>query len=182
MSIERIKPAIPQSRASLSLGSARRAGGTIAFEEAPVPAANARVNTIRGDDGKATTFYGDVPNSANPRSCFLDTMPEERVRKILQMVESATTFTVRDLALELRLSPSYLQRLFKHQTGLSIGEWLIEQRLQRAAHLLVHSYLSVKEIGHSIGYEHTSSFVRAFGRRFQQAPARYRKRRDGANC
>ena len=60
-----------------------------------------------------------------------------------------------------------------------MGEWLSEQRLQRAAYLLSNSYLSVKEITHAIGYEHTSSFVRAFERRFAQAPARYRKQSEG---
>jgi AraC-like DNA-binding protein len=57
---------------------------------------------------------------------------------------------------------------------------LSEQRLQRAAYLLSNSYLSIKEITHVVGYEHTSSFVRAFERRFLQAPARYRKQKDGS--
>jgi len=39
------------------------------------------------------------------------------------MVETGTTFTIRNLALEFHLSPSYLQRLFKLQTGVSMGEW-----------------------------------------------------------
>lgn len=95
------------------------------------------------------------------------------------MVESGTTFAIRDLAAEFRLSPAYLQRLFKHETGICMGEWLSEQRLQRAAYLLSNSYLSIKEITHVVGYEHTSSFVRAFERRFLQAPARYRKQKDG---
>jgi len=109
-------------------------------------------------------------------------MPEGRVRKILWMVESGTNFTIRDLALQFHLSPSYLQRLFKHQTGVSMGEWLNERRLQRAAHLLVSSYMSVKEIAHAIGYEHASSFIRAFERRFAQAPAHYRKQSDCTKC
>ena len=103
------------------------------------------------------------------------------MQKILEIVESGT-FTMRDLALEFRLSPSYLQRLFKHQTGVSMGEWLNEQRLQKAAHLLANSYMSVKEIAHSIGYEHASSFIRAFERRFAQAPARYRKQTGYTKC
>jgi two-component system response regulator YesN len=97
------------------------------------------------------------------------------------MVESRT-FTIRDLAIEFNLSPSYLQRLFKHQTGVSMGEWLNEQRLRRAAHLLSNSYMSVKEIAHTIGYGHTSSFIRAFERRFTQAPARYRKQNECTKC
>jgi AraC-like DNA-binding protein len=103
---------------------------------------------------------------------------ERRVLKVVEMVESGGTFAIRELAAEFRLSPSYLQRLFKHETGICMGEWLSEQRLQRAAYLLSNSYLSVKEITHAIGYEHTSSFIRAFERRFLQAPARYRKQND----
>jgi AraC-like DNA-binding protein len=108
-----------------------------------------------------------------------DNSLERRVVKILQMVEAGTTFAIRDLAAELQLSPAYLQRLFKKETGICMGEWLSEQRLQRAAYLLSSSYLSIKEITHAIGYQHTSSFVRAFERRFLQAPARYRKQNEG---
>jgi AraC-like DNA-binding protein len=108
-----------------------------------------------------------------------DNSLERRVLKILEMVETGTTFAIRDLAAEFRLSPAYLQRLFKNETGICMGEWLSEQRLQRAAYLLSNSFLSVKEITHAIGYEHTSSFVRAFERRFLQAPARYRKQNEG---
>jgi AraC-like DNA-binding protein len=103
---------------------------------------------------------------------------ERRVLKVVEMVESGGTFAIRELAGELRLSPSYLQRLFKQETGICMGEWLSEQRLQRAAYLLSNSYLSIKEITHAIGYEHTSSFIRAFERRYLQAPARYRKQID----
>lgn len=107
-----------------------------------------------------------------------DNSLERRVVKILEMVETGNTFAIRDLAAELRLSPAYLQRLFKNETGVCMGEWLSEQRLQRAAYLLSSSYLSIKEITHAIGYEHTSSFIRAFERRFLQAPARYRKQNE----
>ncbi|HXY23300.1 MAG TPA: helix-turn-helix transcriptional regulator [Candidatus Acidoferrum sp.] len=102
-------------------------------------------------------------------------IPEARVQKIIRMVESGPARTIRDLALEFNLSPSRLQRLFKHETGICMGEWLSEQRLQRAARLLAKSYLSVKEIAHTVGYEHPSSFIRAFERRFTQAPVQYRK-------
>jgi AraC-like DNA-binding protein len=101
---------------------------------------------------------------------------EWRVRKILEMAESGVAYTIRDLATQFHLSPAYLQRLFKQQTGMCMGEWLNEQRLQKAAHLLVTSYLSVKEITHTVGYEHPSSFIRAFERRFAHAPKRYRER------
>jgi AraC-like DNA-binding protein len=110
-----------------------------------------------------------------------DSSLDRRVLKILEMVEAGTTLLTRDLAAASRLSPAYLQRLFKIETGICMGEWLSEQRLQRSAYLLSNSHLSIKEITHAIGYEHTSSFIRAFERRFLQAPARYRKQNDGGS-
>jgi AraC-like DNA-binding protein len=144
---------------------------------------NSRVSFARRSGANAIGPDGSMPHAAaDPPHLLTATMLEGRVRKILRMVESGTTFTIRDLALEFHLSPSYLQHLFKHQTGVSMGEWLNEQRLQRAAHLLANSYMSVKEIAHAIGYEHSSSFIRAFERRFAQAPARFRKQTDSTKC
>ena len=149
---------------------------------------NSRVNSASrsfasSNEADTITTNGGMPNAAAaPLRSLTSTMLEGRVGKILRMVESGTTFTIRDLALEFNLSPSYLQRLFKHQTGVCMGEWINEQRLQRAAYLLANSYLSVKEIAHNVGYEHASSFIRAFERRFTQAPARYRKQTDYTKC
>ena len=141
---------------------------------------NSGVRFVKRSDPKASSPDRGISIAATALSS--NKIAEERVRKILRAVESGNTFTVRDLATEVHLSPSHLQRLFKHQTGVSIGGWLHEQRLQRAAHLLTNSYMSVKEIAYTLGYEHASSFVRAFGRRFAQAPAHYRKGIDDAKC
>jgi AraC-like DNA-binding protein len=122
----------------------------------------------------------DFPMSKKTAPAVAADLPlEPRVRKILERAESGEPLNIRDLAVEFHLSPAYLQKLFKHETGVRMGEWLNEQRLQRAVLLLESSYLSIKEITHTVGYEHPSSFVRAFERRFTQPPARYRKRSAG---
>ena len=99
-------------------------------------------------------------------------------RRVLGMIESGTPYNIGELAAALRLSPSHLQRLFKRETGARMGEWLIELRLQRAAYLLANSYLSVKEVARSAGYEHVSSFIRAFERRYVLTPSQFRERAD----
>jgi two-component system, response regulator YesN len=136
----------------------------------------------RNSTNSASPDAGRLPEAPPSLHSERPRTPEARVQKIMRLVESGPALTIRDLALEINLSPSHLQRLFKHQTGVSMGEWLSEQRLQRAAHLLAKSYLSVKEIAHTVGYEHPSSFIRAFERRFTQAPARYRKQSDCTKC
>jgi transcriptional regulator GlxA family with amidase domain len=83
--------------------------------------------------------------------------------------------SVRDLAREVRLSPTHLQRLFKRQTGVHLSDLLATRRLQRAANLLLTTNLPIKQIAYAVGYEHQSSFVRAFERRFRQAPRFYRQ-------
>jgi transcriptional regulator GlxA family with amidase domain len=98
-----------------------------------------------------------------------------RVKQILELVADGAAYTIRDLARQVQLSPSQVQRVFKQETGARLGGWLTEQRLQRAAHLLQHSYLSVKEVTHTVEYEHVSSFTRAFEKRFGDSPSVYRK-------
>ena len=102
-------------------------------------------------------------------------------RRVLGMIESGTPYNIGVLAAKLHLSPSHLQRLFKRETGTRMGEWLIELRLQKAAYLLAKSYLSVKEVARSAGYEHVSSFIRAFERRYVLTPTEYRERADYAS-
>lgn len=99
---------------------------------------------------------------------------DKRLRKVVEMIESDSLETVHDLALQVNLSPSHLQHLFKEQTGVCITQLLTEQRLRKAARLLQSSDLSVKEIAFAAGYEHASSFIRAFHRRFSQTPRDYR--------
>ena len=103
-----------------------------------------------------------------------DLVPERRLRQVLEMIESDPSCSIRDLALKVALSPAHVQRLFKQQTGLQLGSLLAERRLQKAVELLTVSNLSIKEIAHTVGYSHHSSFVRAFQRRFAQSPKHYR--------
>jgi transcriptional regulator GlxA family with amidase domain len=100
-----------------------------------------------------------------------------RLRAVIGLVELGSSYTSRDLAARIGLTPSALRRLFKQETGVCFGDWLMEQRLQHAAHLLVETALSIKEITHAVGYEHPSSFIRAFERRFTLSPSSYRSQR-----
>jgi AraC-like DNA-binding protein len=98
------------------------------------------------------------------------------LQKILEVIASGKPCTIQALAQEFNLSHSHLQHLFKQQTGARLGRLLTEQRLRHAAHLLAHSNMRIKEIAHGAGYEHTSSFIRAFERHFAEAPRLYRQK------
>jgi transcriptional regulator GlxA family with amidase domain len=117
--------------------------------------------------------------SADLLSISTARIQERRLRQVVETIESEPSLSIRDLALRVSLSPAHLQRLFKQHTGIQLGSLVAERRLQKAAELLTSSNLSIKEIASAVGYRHHSSFVRAFQRRFAQAPKRYRSHSDG---
>ena len=117
-------------------------------------------------------------NSGQPAVVSIDSIVpmvrEKRLQKVLQSIESRLPRSVRELAEQVHLSPAHLQRLFKQETGVHISELLCERRLTMAANLLTTTDMEIKEVAYMVGYGHHSSFVRAFQRRFHQAPKRFR--------
>lgn len=94
--------------------------------------------------------------------------------KLLRLVESDPVGSIQNWAKTLNISESRLQLIFKLATGIRLSQALTERRLQRAAQLLANTNMSIKEIAGMAGYQHTSSFARAFEKRFEQTPRHYR--------
>ena len=120
--------------------------------------------------------YRSSQTPSNTSHAALNQIQDARLRKLLQLIESDPMGKTQEWALAFNLSHSHLQHLFKQATGMALGQALTERRLQKAAQLLANTTMSIKEIAFAVGYEHTSSFTRAFERRFEQAPRRYRLR------
>ena len=135
-------------------------------------------------NGKPSTvpaMNGSAKKNGVKPGVLIPVVQDGRLRKVLQMIASDRAHKIHELALECNLSESHLQHLFKQDTGLGLGRLLSEQRMQRAADLLGQTNMSIKEISWTVGYEHTSSFSRAFERHFQEAPRAYRHRQGREN-
>ena len=86
------------------------------------------------------------------------------------------TFSPRDVALKLRLTPRYVQELLS-ATGASFTERVLELRLQKARTMLaspLHDRLRVSDIAYASGFNDISYFNRCFRRRFGASPLQYR--------
>jgi AraC-like DNA-binding protein len=70
---------------------------------------------------------------------------------------------------------SRLSHLFKREIGTNVKDYRLDCRLQVALALLLSTAASIKEIAYTAGYNHTSSFARAFKSRFGLSPACYRR-------
>lgn len=75
------------------------------------------------------------------------------------------------------LNSSYFSRLFKSLTGQTPYGYILEKRMDRAAHLLQHTGERIQDIAGNTGYENPQSFNRAFRKRFGCAPNEYRQNR-----
>jgi AraC family transcriptional regulator of arabinose operon len=101
---------------------------------------------------------------------------DPRIEKAIQLLEKNPSCTLQDLEFHCRMSTSRLTHVFKRETGGTIKRYRREHRLREAARMLTLTDMSVKKIAYHVGYQHTSSFVRAFEAEFGLPPTRYRER------
>ena len=77
------------------------------------------------------------------------------------------------------LNPDYTTRIFKRETGMTIREYLIEKRMERAKYLLQTTEASVSEISLEAGYDNFSYFIRMFKEKYGMTPKQFRRSLNG---
>lgn len=77
-------------------------------------------------------------------------------------------------ARQLGVTVNHLNDVIHEETGHSAGEIIRQRRLLDAKRLLLHSDLSVSEIGYQTGFQDPSYFSRFFRREAGQTPAEFR--------
>lgn len=83
--------------------------------------------------------------------------------------------TIADLAEEMGYSVSYLRAIFRDRLGVSLGKYIRESRLSRAAQLLQSKKLSVTEVAEETGFDSLFAFSRAFKNAYGVSPKAYSK-------
>lgn len=83
--------------------------------------------------------------------------------------------SVSEIANQLYVSPTYLSRAFKKETGFSIIEYINKLKIKHATFLLRDTALPIQDIGRIIGINDVNYFSRLFKRYMSQTPTQYRK-------
>ncbi len=120
-----------------------------------------------------------VRQSAEVFNQFSGDSGYHRMEEAMQFVEEhlSEPLTLRRLANELFLSPTYFSRLFKEKSGRQFSEYLVERRISRAKLLLTSTDLAVSEISRQVGYTEANSFSRVFKAKTGKTPLQYRKQK-----
>ncbi|WP_309242143.1 helix-turn-helix domain-containing protein [Paenibacillus sp. S150] len=132
-------------------GNGKQPGGVITLEEA-----------VRHSD-----VYGVVRNRGNSVVHQIKAYIAERLHEEL---------TRERLAALVFLNPAYLSRLFRKETGMALTDYILQERMRRAADQLITTDKSISQIADGLGYSNFSYFARLFRKIYAVAPHDYRKK------
>lgn len=96
-----------------------------------------------------------------------------RVQKYIQ-AHFSEELTREQLAEHVYLSPDYLSRVFHKEAGMSISEYMTQERLKEAKKLLADTDIPVAEITFRAGYTNWAYFSKVFKDKTGKTPVQYR--------
>ncbi len=115
---------------------------------------------------------------------FINTLSKEAQGETQDALETATQYindhlseelSVRELAGISFVSADHLTRLFKKKYGMTVSEYVQEQRISLAAELLKQGKLSISTISGMVGFGNYSYFTEQFKKRYGMTPREYQK-------
>jgi AraC family transcriptional regulator len=104
-------------------------------------------------------------------------LPSRQRRILEEMIHSTVHphLTIESLAARCGLSGRHLSRIFRKETGKTLGDFVAEARIARARRRLADRDALIKEIAYECGFRSQSAFAHAFKRATGQTPQHYRQ-------
>lgn len=100
-------------------------------------------------------------------------LPNQRLQILLSYIQDYLDQDIKliDLANLVNLSEYYLCRVFKQQMGVTLHQYVIQQRVERAKQLLKHREMTITDIAQACGFSHHSHLTRHFKRMTGVSPS-----------
>lgn len=83
--------------------------------------------------------------------------------------------SLEEVSNEIKVSPAYLSRVLKQETGLSFIDYLTQVRVKTAIQLMSDPSMKIYEIAEKVGYNSQHYFSTAFKRVLGVSPVEYKK-------
>lgn len=99
------------------------------------------------------------------------------IKKVIDYMNahlSDKNISIKLLADEVYLTPTYLSNLFKKTTGSTIGQYLTDIRMNKAQELLMDTGLKLYQIAEMVGFEDANYFAKSFKKKTGMLPSEYR--------
>ncbi|MFD0673097.1 response regulator [Cohnella sp. GCM10027633] len=92
----------------------------------------------------------------------------------LIMGEAGHETSVKTIADKVFLHPVYLSKIYKLETGESLGDYIIRVRMEKALYLLKSTNKKIYEITSELGYQNPQYFSKMFRKYYGMTPNEYR--------
>jgi AraC family transcriptional regulator len=119
--------------------------------------------------------HSQVPPNGVPMKPAV--VPGFRLRQVLAYIEDNLShdLSLSAIAAIAGLSASHCQRAFRNAIGLSVHQYVIQRRVERAKLLLVNKSLSISEVASAVGFSHQSHLAYHMHRWLGVSPMAVRK-------
>ncbi|MEO6134152.1 MAG: AraC family transcriptional regulator [Ginsengibacter sp.] len=97
-------------------------------------------------------------------------------RSILEKHIDKKPPSIKSLSRQVALNEFKLKTGFRKYFHSGIFEWVMEQKMQQARHLILNTNKPIKEVACMIGYPRTTNFITAFRRQFGVTPGSLRRK------
>ncbi len=82
-------------------------------------------------------------------------------------------FSLYEVANNLEINPQYLSRIFKAQTGLTVGRYILRRKIAVAKERLLSTRMNIKQVAMSVGFNDAQYFSRRFHSEMGLSPRAY---------
>ena len=90
--------------------------------------------------------------------------------------------TLEKAAIHVKLSPTYLSKIYKEKSKISFSDTLTQIRMEKACEMLGDIQYKTYEIAYYIGYDNPKNFSRAFKAYYKKTPSEYRREKLEDKC
>ncbi|MEO2205788.1 AraC family transcriptional regulator [Paenibacillus pabuli] len=70
--------------------------------------------------------------------------------------------TLDHVAEQVFISPKYLSKIFKEETGIAYSEYVTNQRMERARELIAQQEFTIEQVASTVGYRTSAYFIKKF--------------------
>lgn len=79
---------------------------------------------------------------------------------------------IESIAESLHVSRDYLSQAFKKETGISLHQYILDQKMEEATHLLAHG-MAINTVSYTLCFCNESHFIQAFKKKYKMTPTAY---------
>ena len=120
----------------------------------------------------------DFTQRVENEKCGIHNSKQIRKARDYVFAHIGQTVTTEDLSRELGMNRTYLCKLFREETGLTVGQYVTRIKMEEAKRLMVITPKTAFEIAEYLGYSSQSHFQRVFKQYAGMTPGQYRTNKE----